>query len=208
VRRTNAKLPEYCSWCTDPQAKVVDAFSTSWAQDQPYLIPPFNLTGRALSKISVEEVNYACLIAPIWPAQVWYSQVLRMLVRNLILLPMEQDLLLSPDLKPHPLILENWMPMSCLRQAFSTQGFYERVAELLLHSWRSNTHATLIQMVWLVWWNPVSASLGNVLEFLADQFELGLQYHSLNTYSLLAHLPIHNQIILTWEAIPWCVGHV
>jgi len=105
----NAQLPDYCSWRPDPQVRVVDAFSISWAQDQPYLFPPFNLIRRALSKISVEEVDYACLVAPIWPAQVWYSQVLRMLVRNPILLPMEQDLLLSPDLKPHPLIQENRM---------------------------------------------------------------------------------------------------
>ena len=110
--RTNAQLPDYCSWRPDPQARVVDAFSTSWSQDQPYLFPPFNLIGRALSKICLEEVDYACLIAPTWPAQVWYSQVLRMLVRNPILLPMEQDLLLSPDLKPHPLIQENRMSLA------------------------------------------------------------------------------------------------
>ena len=78
--------------------------------------------------------------------------------------------------------------MACLRQAFSTQGFSERVTELLLHSWRSNTHAAY-NSAWSKWcgWcagrhiNPLSASLGNVLEFLADQFDLGLQYRSLNT---------------------------
>ena len=110
--RTNAQLPDYCSWRPDPQARVVDAFSTSWSQDQPYLFPPFNLIGRALSKICLEEVDYACLIAPTWPAQVWYSQVLRMLVRNPILLPVEQELLPSPDLKPHPLIQENRMSLA------------------------------------------------------------------------------------------------
>ena len=60
-------------------------------------------------KICIEEADYACRIVSAWPAQVWYSQVLRMLVGKPILLPMQQDLLLSPDLSPHPLILENRM---------------------------------------------------------------------------------------------------
>jgi len=51
----------------DPAAKAIDALSMPWAQDQSYLFPPFNLIGRALSKIQVEAVKYACLIGPTWP---------------------------------------------------------------------------------------------------------------------------------------------
>ena len=40
--------------------------------------------------------------------------------------------------------------MVCLRQAFSTQGFSERVTELLLHSWRSDTHAAY-NSAWSKW---------------------------------------------------------
>ena len=105
--RTNTHLPIYCSWRPDPQTRVVDAFSTSWSRDRSYLFPPFCLIGRTLTKIQLEEVDYACLIAPAWSAQVWYPQVLRMLVKNPVLLPREQDLLLAPDLSSHPLILEN-----------------------------------------------------------------------------------------------------
>ena len=78
--------------------------------------------------------------------------------------------------------------VACLRQGFSSQGFSERVTELLLQSWRSNTHSAY-NSAWSKWcgWcsgrhiNPLSASLGIILEFLADQFDLGLQYRSLNT---------------------------
>ena len=78
--------------------------------------------------------------------------------------------------------------MACLRQDFSSQGFSKRVTELLLQSWRSNTHAAY-NSAWSKWcrWcfgrntDPLSASLGSILEFLADQFDLGLQYRSLNT---------------------------
>ena len=107
--RTNAQLPEYYSWRPDPYAKTVDAFTVSWSQDQPYLFPPFNLIGRALTKIQTDLVKYACLIVPAWPAQVWYPQVLQMLVKYPVLLPMEQDLLLNTDQNPHPLVLEGRM---------------------------------------------------------------------------------------------------
>ena len=45
--RTNAQLPRYYSWKSDPAAIAVDAFSVPWAPEQPYLFPPFNLIGRA-----------------------------------------------------------------------------------------------------------------------------------------------------------------
>ena len=60
------------------------------------------MIGRALAKICQEELEYACLIAPAWPTQVWYPQLLRMIVRNPVLLPMELDLVMNP----HPLVLE------------------------------------------------------------------------------------------------------
>jgi len=53
----------------DPIAKAIDAFSVPWSKEHPYPFAPFNLIGRALSKIQAETVSYACLIAPAWPAQ-------------------------------------------------------------------------------------------------------------------------------------------
>ena len=72
-------------------------------QGNPLLISPFCLIGRALLKIHREAIEHACLVAPAWPSQIWYSQLLAMLVGLPILLPMEDDLLLSPDQRAHPL---------------------------------------------------------------------------------------------------------
>ena len=104
--RINYQLPVYCSWKPDPGARTVDAFSISWARETPYLFPPFCLIGRALSKISREAVDSACLVAPAWPSQIWYPQLLAILTGPPILLPTEDYLLLSPDQRPHPLQLE------------------------------------------------------------------------------------------------------
>ena len=68
------------------------------------------------------------------------------------------------------------------------QGFSERVTNMLLQSWRVNTH-TSYSSAWKKWccWcntrqiNPLSAPLADILEFLIENFELGLQYRTLNT---------------------------
>ena len=104
--RINHQLPIYCSWRPDPGVISVDAFTMSWRDQSPYLFPPFCLYGKALLKIQRESVNQACLIAPAWPGQMWYSQLLTMLAGYPILLPQFPELLLSPDQKPHPLVLE------------------------------------------------------------------------------------------------------
>ena len=104
--RMNYHLPVYCSWKPDPGARLVDAFLILLAREAPFLFPPFCLIGRALSKISREAVDSACLVAPAWPAQIWYPQLLAILTSSPILLPTEDYLLLSPDQRPHPLQLE------------------------------------------------------------------------------------------------------
>ena len=78
--------------------------------------------------------------------------------------------------------------MAHLWQSYSMQGFSERVTELLLQSWRASTHSAYNSAwsKWCGWCNqrqvhPLSASLEEIMEFLANQFDSGLQHHSHNT---------------------------
>ena len=70
-------------------------------------------------KIQRESVNQACLIAPAWPGQTWYSQLLTMLAGYLILLPQSPKLVLSPD-QSSPVAARGIVPdcMACLRQSY------------------------------------------------------------------------------------------
>ncbi|XP_065918390.1 uncharacterized protein [Dysidea avara] len=78
--------------------------------------------------------------------------------------------------------------MAYLGKGYSMQGFSQRVTNMLLQSWRSHTHSAY-NSAWKKWccWcvrrqaDPLSASLADILEFLTDNFELGLQYRTLNT---------------------------
>ena len=75
-----------------------------------------------------------------------------------------------------------------LRQIYEAQGFLQRVAELVIESWRGNTNAAY-NSAWRKWhsWccrrgiNPVSATVASIMEFLTDQFDLELQYRTINT---------------------------
>ena len=60
----------------------------------------------------------------------------------LMLLPMEDDLLLSLDQRSHPLQLERELKLdrlAYLRQYFETQVLSQKAAVLVIESWRDNT---------------------------------------------------------------------
>ena len=70
--RTNHQLPTYCSWRRDRMAWAVDALSIPWAKLNSYMFPPFSLIPHCLNKLRAMGV----LVAPVWPSQVWFPQLL------------------------------------------------------------------------------------------------------------------------------------
>lgn len=109
--RTNTQLSRYCSWRPDPEAVAVDALSIPWRDHYPYMFPPFALIPQCLNKLGKEEVS-AILIAPVWSNQVWFPLILRSLVDYPILLPPLPDIVISPEGRTHPLVLEGHFPLA------------------------------------------------------------------------------------------------
>ena len=95
--RLNFQTSVYVSWCPDPGAWAVDAFSFCWREFKPYIFPTFSLLGRILTKLKVEEVPDALVIAPWWPTAHWYPPLLQLLVQRPILLPQWDELLTLPQ---------------------------------------------------------------------------------------------------------------
>lgn len=85
--RINRQLPRYGAWHADPEAELVDAFMSNWGDKLIYLFPPFSLIGNCLQKMSLEKVDDALLVAPLWPTQPWFTQLAEMLVDHPRLLP-------------------------------------------------------------------------------------------------------------------------
>ena len=88
----NHKLPLYVSPVLDNQAFVIDAFSMNWNNLHAYAFPPTLLIPSVLNKIRQSQCRIV-LIAPLWPQQTWFSEVLQLLVSAPVHLPLFPKLL-------------------------------------------------------------------------------------------------------------------
>ena len=84
--RFNHKLPLYVAPVLDNQAFAIDAFSMNWN------FPPTMLIPSVLNKIRQSQCRIV-LIAPLWPQQAWFSEVLQLLVSAPVHLPIFPNLL-------------------------------------------------------------------------------------------------------------------
>lgn len=102
--RLNYQLKPFVSWGPDPEAYAVDAFSLSWiSMSVIYAFPPFSVLPRVFAKILRDQAE-GILIVPNWPTASWYPQMLRLLIKNPMILPRGKNLLqLSHSDTPHPL---------------------------------------------------------------------------------------------------------
>ena len=90
--RFNHKLPLYVSPVLDNQAFAIDAFSMNWNHIHAYAFPPTILISSVLNKIRQSQCKIV-LIAPLWPQQAWFSEVLQLLVSAPVRLPLVPNLL-------------------------------------------------------------------------------------------------------------------
>ena len=88
----NAKLPAYFSPVPDPQAAGVDAFLQDWTGLVAYAFPPTAVIRKTLNKVRAEGTELL-LIAPCWPAQEWFPDLLDLLVETPRRLPPNKRLL-------------------------------------------------------------------------------------------------------------------
>lgn len=103
--RLNFQVTPYVAWRPDPMSMAVDAFNMSWAQfDNCYLFPPFSMVARVLQKMELEGAQ-GVVIVPLWPTQMWFSKMLKLITAVPLILPMDKHLLTLPQdqSRVHPL---------------------------------------------------------------------------------------------------------
>lgn len=88
----NHKLETYVSPIPDDKAIAVDAMSIPWKGMFSYMFPPFRLLPRILYKIRKDGCK-TILIAPAWPRQSWFPDLLQLSCANPLCLPLRKDLL-------------------------------------------------------------------------------------------------------------------
>ncbi|XP_071145224.1 uncharacterized protein [Mytilus edulis] len=102
--RLNNRTTQYVSYKPDPHAIAIDAFTIKWTNNNFYYIfPPFSVIGQVLQKIIKDKLDKVVLIAPLWPTQIWFPQLLHQISQQSYILP-KNSLFLPQDLKRiHPI---------------------------------------------------------------------------------------------------------
>ena len=123
VTRFNHRLQLYISPVPDPEALAVDALSVNWTNLLGYAFPPLPILNKVIRKAREEGVKMI-LIAPLWPAQPWFPDLLSLTHFPPLRLSPRPDLLIQPwsgvrHNNPGLLKLHAWMlcGKSCDHQA-------------------------------------------------------------------------------------------
>lgn len=100
---TNKKCKSYCSWERDPEAFVINAFTTSWSHLNFYAFPPFNLITKVLQKIRNDKA-VGTLVIPRWISQQWFPVFMKLVKGSYLEFQPNTNLLISPcRTQHHPL---------------------------------------------------------------------------------------------------------
>ena len=99
VTLSNSHLPGFMSPIPEPRALAVDALSQNWQGRSMYMFPPFPLLNKVIQKLRSTQAAEVILIAPWWPKQSWFPQLLRLCVEHPLAFPYRQDLLSQQDQK-------------------------------------------------------------------------------------------------------------
>ena len=136
----NKKTQLFCLWMIHQQAFATDAMSVSWQNMFANAFPPIQMIPRVLQHMK----KFHCkiiLIAPHWPRQYWFPQLLKMLLAYPVKLTSWKNLLsqvkgqiLHPD--PQSLKLTAWL---LLTDTSLQRDFQKKTRKLLASSWRKGT---------------------------------------------------------------------
>ena len=105
IQRFSSRLPQ-------PDACFIDAMQHDWTGELGWANPPFPLIGRILQKVE-QERSTITLLAPLWPAQAWYPQLLSMLVEPPLLLPQVDDLFMQVEHNKMHHKSPRWLTLAC-----------------------------------------------------------------------------------------------
>ena len=187
--RTNKQLEKYVSWKPDPYALHVDAFTMCWSSYYTYLFPPFSQISCCLQKV-IQDQAEVLMLAPIWPTQAWFPQLMKLLIDYPRILPQHKSLLsLENSQRVHPLH-KTLTFMACRlsgNRSFSKKNS-ERTTDILLQSWRDSTKKQYSSCIkkWVCYCNErkidtIYISVMAGLDFLTHLFDSGLGYSTINT---------------------------
>ena len=105
---SNAQLMRYNSLFWDPMTMGIDAFSQCWSGEINFINPPIRIMNRVLDKVIADQA-VTTLICPIWPAQSWFTKLLKVSISPPLRFP-KSPLICIPlsDRLPEPMKNPRW----------------------------------------------------------------------------------------------------
>ncbi|KAA6370693.1 MAG: hypothetical protein EZS28_033779, partial [Streblomastix strix] len=80
----NNLLPRFMSTIRGHGETAIDALNKTWKKELPWIHPPILLLPAVLKKIREEQFE-AMIIAPLWPGQIWYTELVNENAQSLML---------------------------------------------------------------------------------------------------------------------------
>ncbi|KAA6368459.1 MAG: hypothetical protein EZS28_036015 [Streblomastix strix] len=80
----NNLLPRFMSTIGGHGETAKDALNQTWKKELPWIHPPIPLLPAVLKKIIEEQIE-AMIIAPLWPGQIWYTELVNENAQSLML---------------------------------------------------------------------------------------------------------------------------
>ena len=112
----NAHLQRYNSLMADPGSEALDAFAQSyqlWRDENNFCNPPWELLEQ-LARFLYDSGAAATVIAPYWPAQIWF-QMLNDMCSEITILPDRQGMFLPGRLGSTVALGKPGWPVACFR---------------------------------------------------------------------------------------------
>lgn len=110
--RINKQLPAFFSYRPDPDCIGVNSFTEDWHNISFYAFPPFACLPQVIQKIHSDKA-VGILVVPDWPNQPWFTRYSELIIKEILVLP-RMDLLLLPQ---QPSVLHPLHPNLSLRIA-------------------------------------------------------------------------------------------
>ena len=112
--RENTKCLTFVSPHLDRMAIDCDALNISWERRIAYAFPPRAILGKVVAKIRETNELRLILVAPDWPKQTWYPDLLEMSVAGPLPLPTWRTMLKQPQsslyhTEPEKMCLHAWL---------------------------------------------------------------------------------------------------
>ena len=165
---------------------------------------------KVLSKVQKEKVPMMILVTPTWPSQLWYLEAMIMSIQQPILLTWRRDLSKNPQEEIHPLVQNKTLKLvawtveihplvqnktlklvawAVLGLDYKRKEFQGRFSNLIIKSRRSSFNSNY-ESAWGKWAgccaerkiDPFCSNINQILEFLSQHFQNGLQYRTINNY--------------------------